>query len=435
MKIKTLIFVFVFLAITIALVSCTKKILEPKGKELPKAMQPTKEYDYMLTPKYWDEQFAQVSDVAKMGKVKTDFDTMLKQGGYDKPKISGQTDGENILLSGKYPALKDEKDITEIFAKLPAGKAGFPGRIPSDKLIAYLKLPGLQPIVDTVHDYYQYIIDKGESTSQSNPVTQMIGLMMMVNIDIQEDVFSWMGPEMGFIMYKAVDPDKKEYLNTAFAMSIKDKAKAGEKINKILNLTASFSGQKAKKEMLTREKYKSFDMDVLDTSALNLPPMGFMGEEKKAVGKMNGGVLYTDDYIFISDTYGLKQLADIYNPGGAPGEASTMEAYVDWDASMKYSSRYQEESVNEMRKQLKDNPELLKKFEDSFNEFTKMSKEKALGKSKMLMKVNPDGFQIDIETTKSVIELVNFMNKTIMEMMKTEEEKPGSTSEKKEEQV
>jgi len=431
MKIRTLSFAFALLAIMTALISCADKNPTPTGKP-QSLMHPTDEYNYMLTPKYWNEQAADIAGMAQNTEAKIDLNATINKGGYGEPKIAGQTDGEKILLTGTYPVLKDKKDYSSIFSKLPNSKVGFSGRIPPDKLIAYVKLPGLQGIFDTVHDYYQLLIDKGETKSKSNPVTQLTGLLMMARVDIQEDVFSWMGPEIGLIMYKATDRDKEEYLNTAFVMSIKDKAKAQEKLAMLLKLAGGFEGQKPDKEWLKRETYKSYDMDLLDTTGVDLSRLGIPPDQGKSGENLPGGILYTDDYLFISDTYGLKQLADIYNPGGAPGDVSTMAAYIDWDALMKYSTRYQNDEVKKIRKQFEGKPENLAKFEENYNKFVKMSQGKTYGKSKVLVNVAQDGLKIDMETTKSVVELMNFINEWFKESMKTEE-KPIETSKKKEE--
>jgi hypothetical protein len=295
---------------------------------------------------------------------------------------------------------------------------GFPGRIPSDRLVAYVKLPGVESYMDCVHDIFKLLIDKGESpTGKYNPITAFMGYLMMAQIDYKEDLFSWMGSEMGFLMYKAVLGKKDEYVNTAFVMSINDKTKTADKISKLMKLVQGAVGGDKSKEILTREAYKTFVIDTFEVPVENIPSMGLPKDIITTEKSLKIGILYTDEYLFISDVYGLKQLTDIYDPGGAQVDAANAAAYIDLDKIIPLSAIYQKSYYEKLRKTLVDQPEKSKKFEEYFARFQNMLKEDNFGEVKLILKFNEKDLSVRLELTKSAIDLMNFMSEWLKETM------------------
>jgi len=387
-------------------------------------MKPTDEYNYLLLPATWNEWASNIrTALGEEPSKPVDSADVLEKVGLGEPEIKGLSDGEKILLEATYPVLGKEKDYEKILSRLPGGKMGFPGRIPTDNLILYLKSPGVEGLTDAVHDVFENLTEKGENPfGKRNPVTVAMGSLMVMQIDYKEDIFSWMGPEMGLVMYRAIAPDKSEYANTAFVMSIEDKEKASEKIAKLLKIAQGTLRLDKSKELLSRESYKTFIIDTFDVPAgfasSYLIPNWIIPSDRE----FKAGILYTDDYLFVSDLHGLEQLADMYDPGGAQVEEANFADFIDIDDFILLTSLNRESAVNDIRESLKESPEQLAKFDEYYGHFQNMIKEKKIGRVKLILKFQESNLQLKLELTKSTIDLVNFLSEWLFETAKASNE-------------
>lgn len=412
MKLQHMFQLIIALFIMLATVSCETPPASDNS-ETSARMMPTDEYNYLLESENLSQMFQKVTGIGEFDNEFAEIQSIIDKSGYGAPVIKGKTDGERIILEVAFPVESGYEKKAQVLSKLASERIILSGRISPNRLIAYFKMPGPQSIVDTVQDYFDILIENGESpTGKANPMVQMYGMSMLGGVNLQEDVFSWMGDEMGCVLFVARDREDKDYISCAGALSIKDKKNASDRIYKLMGIAQHFMGSDVDTdEIITVRNYKSFEIHGLNMELLN-SDSGFTDE----FGSMSPAILYTNDFIFLSNNENeLEQLADIYDPGGALDERAAFAAYVDLDALLKYSAVNRRLLADSLKKEYADSPEDFKEIEELFKLFDNLKISTELGKLKKVVKFTPNALVLRIEFTKaslelfeSVIELLSF---------------------------
>ena len=425
MKLKSALLIICFFLFVCLAVSCESQPKNETGSGTK--MTPTDEYNYILSQDYWIDQIFQFSSEGllpgvELDTVREESKKILDAIGYSEPNVNGKTDGERIILEAIYPVTPGFENKAEVISKLANSKAKLPGRIRTENLIGYTKLPGLESVLDAVHDYFDILIENNENPNgKKNPMIQVYGACMMLGINLQNDIFSWMDDEMGLVSFIVEDNNGKKYVSTAFAISINNKNKAMDSLNKLVGIAAeTFWGGINPEKILIASTIKSFDLQTINISEINSLNLDLLDNK---FDKMTTALLYTNDYIFIGETSEVKQLADIYDPGGAEGEKATVSGYVNIDDFVKYSRRYRDEKA--VRKFLEDfvenNPQKNDLLASKLTELEEYLEGKEFGEMKFSKNFTPDGINLKLETTKTSLELLSFWNEWLQSLWDEEE--------------
>ncbi|MBU1022913.1 DUF3352 domain-containing protein [bacterium] len=430
MKINSSILILCIFAFALLTVSCETP---PGNNSGPlKKMTPTDEYNYIMSHEFLVDSITQFSGGGfipgvEQDDVRENIEKLLNATGYGEPVVNGKTDGNIIILEASYPVSPGFEKKAEVLSKLASSKANLTGRIRSENLIGYVKLPGLESILDAAKDYIDVMIENNEGPSgKANPMVQLYGASMLVGINLQEDLFSWMSDEMGLVSFTVEDNEGKKYASTAFALGINNKSKAMDGLNKLVQIAVKTSGIAINPEkLLTTSKYKSFDMQKFDSQSINqfdlMPDLGS--------GRLIPSLLYTDDFIFIGEESEVKQLADVYDAGGAQGEKATVSGEIKIDDLLRYTKRYRNAAAENMKKELAGTPEQFEEFNQQMSELENYLEGKEFGTLKFSKNFTATGIDVKLETTKTSLELVSFL-KEWMQSLLDEEKIEVNSSEK-----
>ncbi len=389
------------LFILFIMVSCETQPQSEDSKASSR-MTSTDEYNYLLDCEH-------INKILKFAMLDSEFDSvqsLLKIAGYGEPDIKGKTDGNRVILEATYPVLKGYEEKARVIANLASERISLSGCVRTDRLIGYFKMPGLQNMVDTAHDYIDILIENDEGPmGKSNPMTQVFGICMVAGLNLQEDVFSWMGNEMGCVLFKVKGKEDLEYVTSAFAVSINNKETAMDQIYNLLGIAKKVSGADFDiDEILSVRNYKSFKMHVFDAESLNVDSM------ELGFNLSNPAILYTNDFMFISNSiYDLEQLADNYDPGGAQDERAVFNGYIDLDALLKYSAKGRRKYSEDLKKEFADSPELFAKASEYSDKLENIIQNNKFGKLKKIVKFTPNAIIVRIEFNKSALILYDFI--------------------------
>lgn len=412
---KTNLAIFVLCIFTVLLaVSCQKPPSGPSDKTSAAVMKSTEEYNYLLDPVQISQTYSELNAITPDPVGVSEF--LEQYNAYFKePEISGKSDGKVIILDGKYPFKDEHKAKTAIIAKLNKDKTRLPGCIKADNLIGYMKFPGPQNIFDTIIEYVQATASEEEKQQMQRDLG-----MLSTFVNLQEDIFKWMGPEMGVLFYTAKDPAGESYLNSAFAISINDPKVAQEKLLGLVKKAGMFMGSMDPATIFETEQYKTFTIDKINKEIL---PMDALMPTDPGIGvtDMQAAIMYGEDWLFLSDDYGLKQLADATEQGGALGTASTIDLYFDLDKLNKNSGRYEKNMFDTLQDETNLTPEQMAELEKFKNRFEKLKLDKEFGKFILNVNINPEDISIHMETSAATLELIELFREWYTEMMKLEQ--------------
>jgi hypothetical protein len=405
MKLQHTFQLIIALFIMLATVSCETPPASDNA-ETSARMMPTDEYNYLLESEHLCQMLEKVAVIGEFDYEYAELQSILGKSGYGEPVIKGKTDGERIVLEAAFPVESGYEKKAKVLSKLASDRIILSGRINPDRLVGYFKMPGPQSILDTVHDYIDILIENDEGpTGKANPMVQIYGACMLGGVSLQEDVFSWMGDEMGCVLFVARDSEDKDYISCAGALSIKNKKNANDKIYKLMGIVQNFTGSDVDiDEILTVRNYKSFEIH-----GLNMELLGGYPEFADEFGSISPAILYTNDFIFISNNENeLEQLADIYDPGGAQDERAAFAAQIDLDALLKYSATNRRLFIDSLKKEYADSPDDFRKIDELFDKFENLKQNTELGKLKKVVKFTPNAIVLRIEFTKTSLELFEF---------------------------
>lgn len=400
MKFQRVFQIIIAISVLFVLVSCggNSQLGDSGGSS---KMTPTDEYNYLFESEHLNTIIKPMAGEFGFESI----DSLFEIAGYGEADIKGKTDGTRVVLEVTFPVLKGFEEKAKLLSKLASDRISLSGRVRTDHLVGYIKAPGLQSLVDTVHDYYDILIENDESpTGNSNPLTQAFGLAMLSGVNIEEDIFAWMGDEMGVLFFLANDKEEYEYVGGAFAISIKNKKTAMDKVYNLLKKAGKFSGMDFDiDEVLSVQKYKSFTMHVFNTG---LPKDA---SSEFGLDMSQPGILYANDFMFISNNvYNLEQLADNYDPGGAQDESAAFAASFDLDELLKHSAKSRREYSEDLKKQLAHSPEEFALANDLSDKFEKIVQDNTFGNVKKTVKFTPDSFIVRVEFNKSILLLHDF---------------------------
>ncbi len=405
MKLQHTLQLIIALFIMLATVSCETPPASDNS-ETSARMTPTDEYNYLLESEYLCQMLDNVAGIGEFEYELAEIQSIIGKSGYGEPVVKGKTDGERIILEAAFPVESGYEKKAKVLSKLASERIILSGRIKPDRLVGYFKTPGPQSILDTVHDYFDILIENDESpTGKANPMVQFYGLAMMGGISIQEDVFSWMGDEMGCVLFVARDSEDEDYISCAGALSIKNKTNASDSIYKLMGIAQNLFGSDVDvDEILKVRNYKSFEIHALNEELLDN-----YSEFTDEFVSMSPAILYTNDFIFLSHNENeLEQLADIYDPGGAQDERAAFASYIDLDALLKYSATNRRLFVDSLKKEFADSPDSFNKIDELFDKFEKLKENAVLGKLKKVVKFTPNAIVLRVEFTKTSLELFEF---------------------------
>lgn len=430
---KRLFFALIALIMTMTiLVSCGGPKPDSTTTDTKKGMSPTEEYNYLLSPEGIEANLNSYMGAEGMIGESSVQDSITKMG-YSNPEIHGFSDGNLIKVEAVYPALPEKLAYSKLLSDIPVPARTFDGYLKPEDIIGFVVLPGLQNMFDTASSYIDLDNEAKPATEDGsqgmleknyNPLKQASGLAMMAGINVQEDLFSWMGTEMGLLFYIATDAQNAQYMNSAFAISTSNKATATEKMHKVLGLLPRFIGIADISTILETTENNGFIVDLINLEPLNSAGMGdlsqgMFGDIKKI------GILYTDDWVFFSDDYGINQLSSKLIKATAKPAEGHFNLRISTNDFAKNSQKYQKEFMDQMQSDMSIDPEIQKIIQQKIDELQKKLDSGDFGTSAVTVKFNPDSINITLNTTKPTIEFMNSVHDTIIEIQKLEDSKMG----------
>jgi hypothetical protein len=399
-----------------------------------KGMSPTEEYNYLLSPEGIEANLKSYMGSEELAN-EPSVSEAITQMGYSNPEVHGFSDGNLIKVEAVYPALPEKLAYAKLLSDIPVPSRTFDGYLKPEDIIGFIVLPGPQKIFDTASAYIDLNNQakpevEGESQGMGmlgknyNPMTQATGLAMVAGISLQDDLFSWMGTEMGMLFYIANDAKNVPYMNTAFALSTGNKATAVEKMHKLLGLLPKYIGNPDISTILETTENNGLTVDLINLETLGMADyaQSMFGEMKKI------GILYTDDWVFFSDDYGINQLSSKLTKATATPAEGHINFRIGMNDFAKNSQRYQKDFIDQMRSEMYLDPEVQKLIEEKIAELQKKLDSGDFGTSSLSVKFNPDGIKMTLNTTKVTIEFMNSVHDTITEIQKLE----GSITEQSE---
>ena len=171
MNIKYPYFGIFMLLIPFVAISCQTPKQQISDNE--KAFSQTTSYNYLLDLEQIDKNlFPGKSSLFSLASI-------IESAGYGKPVIEGKHSVEQVVLQATYPVMAGFEESASILARLADTRTTLPGQIHRDKLIAYIKIPGMGNIFNVASDYHR-LSDKNQNEKLCAMLFQVKGDKVLI---------------------------------------------------------------------------------------------------------------------------------------------------------------------------------------------------------------------------------------------------------------